>query len=82
MRMIAITLVALTGNMAVVAIFGSPRAVAVSGGVMLISAGALGTLTLLIPVEATWFSVAYAMVGFGFATAYIVSLAFWVRRPR
>ncbi len=82
MRMIAITLVALTGNMAVVALFGSERGVSVAAVVMLTSAGSLGVLTLLIPAEVTWFSLLYAMVGFGFSTAYVVTLAFWLRRPR
>ena len=82
MRMIAVTLVALTGNMAVVALFGSGRGVSVAAVVMLVSAGGLGVLTLLIPAEVTWFSLLYAMVGFGFSTAYVVTLAFWLRRPR
>ncbi len=82
MRMIAVTLVALTGNMAVVALFGSEQGVAVSAVVMLISAGGLGVLTLLVPADVTWFSLLYAMVGFAFATAYVVTLAFWLRRPR
>lgn len=82
MRMIAVTLVALTGNMAIVAVFGSERGVTVAAVVMLVSAGGLGVLTLLIPVDVTWFSLLYAMVGFGFATAYVVTLALWLRRPR
>ena len=82
MRMIAVTLVALTGNMAVVALFGSERGVGVAGAVMVVSAGSLGVLTLLIPVAVTWFSLLFAMIGFGFATAYILTLAFWLRRPR
>lgn len=82
MRMIAITLVALTGNMAVVAVFGSERGVLVAAVVMLFSAGGLGVLTLLIPADVTWFSLLYAMVGFGFSTAYVLALAFWLRRPR
>jgi hypothetical protein len=82
MRMIAVTLVALTGNMAVVAVFASERGVTVAAVVMLVSAGSLGVLTLLIPAEVTWFSLLYAMVGFGFSTAYVVALAFRLRRPR
>ena len=82
MRMIAITLIALTGNMAAVAFFGDSRGVTVSAVVMLVSAGSLGVLTLLIPADVTWFSLLYAMVGFGFATAYVLTLAFWARRPR
>jgi hypothetical protein len=82
MRMIAVTLVALTGNMAVVALFGSEKGVTVAAVIMLFSAGGLGVLTLLIPADVTWFSLLYAMVGFGFSTAYVVTLAFWLRRPR
>jgi hypothetical protein len=82
MRMIAITLVALTGNMAVVALFAKEKGVIVAAVVMLVSAGSLGVLTLLIPAEVTWFSLLYAMVGFAFSTAYVVTLAFWLRRPR
>jgi hypothetical protein len=82
MRMIAITLVALTGNMAIVATYASERGVAAASVVMLVSAGGLGVVTLLVPAPVTWFGVLYAMVGFGFATAYILTLAFWVRRPR
>jgi hypothetical protein len=82
MRMIAVTLAALTGNMAVVAVFGSTRGVVVAAVVMIFSAGGLGVLTLLIPADVTWFSLLYAMVGFGFSTAYVVTLALWLRRPR
>jgi hypothetical protein len=70
MRMIGITLVALAGNMFSVAHFGSENAVRFSARVMQVSAGGLGLLTLLIPEVLTWFTVAYAIVGFGFSTAY------------
>ena len=70
MRMIGITLVALAGNMFSVAHFGSDSAVRFSARVMQVSAGGLGLLTLLIPVALTWFTIAYAIVGFGFSTAY------------
>lgn len=74
MRMIAITLVALCGNMFSVAQHGSEKSVIFSGRVMLFSAGALGVLTLLIPVQQTWFTIAYAAVGFGFSAAYTCAL--------
>ncbi|MEY4990113.1 MAG: hypothetical protein RIS08_339 [Actinomycetota bacterium] len=77
LRMIAITLVALTGNMLAHAKFGSDRAVVWASRVMLLSAFALGVLTLLIPVAITWFTVSYAAVGFSFAAAY----AFFLFRP-
>jgi hypothetical protein len=41
---------------------------------MCISATALGVLTLMIPAELTWFTYAYAAVGFGFGMAYAVNL--------
>lgn len=71
MRMIGITLVALAGNMYSVATRGSSKSVVFSGRVMLVSAGALGVLTLLIPAELAWFTFAYAGVGFGFSLAYL-----------
>lgn len=82
MRMIAITLVALTGNMAVVSFSASDRGVLVASGVMLFAAGALGFLTLMIPADVTWFTVGYALVGFGFSSAYLVGLALRLRPGR
>jgi hypothetical protein len=74
MRMIAITLIALTGNMLSVSRFGSETSVLFSARVMVISAAALGALTLLIPVEFTWFTIAYAGIGFLFSLAYLSAL--------
>ena len=37
---------------------------------MLTSAFALGVLTLMLPVQLNWFSIAYSAVGFGFSAAY------------
>jgi len=74
MRMIGITLVALAGNMFSVSTRGSDDSVMFSARVMLVSAFALGVLTLLIPVQLTWFTVAYAAVGFSFSDAYAVAL--------
>lgn len=82
MRMIAITLVALTGNMAVVSFSASDRGVLMASGVMLFAAGALGFLTLMIPADVTWFTVVYALVGFGFSSAYLVGLALRLRPGR
>lgn len=70
MRMIGITLVALSGNMFSVASRGSETSVKFSGRVMCLSAFGLGVLTLLIPVTLNWFTIAYALVGFGFSVAY------------
>jgi hypothetical protein len=71
MRMIAITLIALTGNMLSVARFGSETSVVFSARVMVVSAAALGALTLLIPAEFGWFTITYAAVGFLFSLAYL-----------
>ncbi len=74
MRMIAITLVALAGNMLSVSRFGSETSVLFSARVMIVSAAALGALTLLIPAEFTWFTIAYAAIGFLFSLAYLSAL--------
>lgn len=71
MRMIAITLVALAGNMYSVAAKGGDGSVIFSGRLMFICAGGLGVLTLLIPTTQNWFTIAYASVGFGFSAAYL-----------
>jgi hypothetical protein len=41
---------------------------------MIVSAAALGALTLLIPAEFTWFTIAYAAIGFLFSLAYLSAL--------
>lgn len=74
MRMIAITLVALAGNMFSVSTRGSDQSVNFSGRVMMISAFGLGFLTLLIPVELNWFTIGYSLIGFGFSAAYAISI--------
>lgn len=74
MRMIGITLVALSGNMFSVSSRGSDASVLFSGRVMLVSAFGLGLLTLLLPVELNWFAIAYSAVGFGFSAAYALVL--------
>ena len=73
MRMIAITLLALTGNMISVSRFGSETSVVFSARVMVVSAAALGALTLLIPAEYGWFTIVYAAVGFLFSLAYLTA---------
>ncbi len=73
MRMIGITLVALAGNMFTNARNGSIGAVRLAGRVMQVSAVALGVLTLMIPAPTTWFTVLYAIVGFGFSVAYTIA---------
>jgi hypothetical protein len=74
MVMIGITLVALTGNMAVVSFTASEGGVKVASWVMFVAAAGLGVITLLIPVPYTWFTLAYAAVGFSFAVAYLFGL--------
>ena len=82
MWMIALTLIALTGNMAVGSFTAPARGVIASAMVMLVSAGALGFVTVLVPAPITWFGVVYALVGFGFAAAYLVGLTLWWRPAR
>ena len=74
MVMIGITLVALTGNMVVVSVSARDGGVRMASAVMLFAAAGLGMITLLIPVAYTWFTLAYAAVGFGFSLAYLVGL--------
>lgn len=75
MRMIGITLVALAGNMWVNAQRRDDDAVRRVGIVMAVCATGLGVLTLLIPADLTWFTYAYALVGFAFGANYIACLA-------
>ena len=74
MRMIAITLFALAGNMWTNSRNSSDRGVGNVAQVMCVSATGLGVLTLLIPGEITWFSYLYAAVGFGFGLTYLVNI--------
>lgn len=71
MRMTGITLVALAGNMFSHSTRGTVESVRLAGFVMMGSAFALGVLTLLIGVQLTWFTIAYAIVGFSFSAAYL-----------
>ena len=74
MRMIAITLVALAGNMWNNSRNSTDRGVGNVARVMCVSATGLGVLTLLIPGEITWFSYLYAAVGFGFGLTYLINI--------
>jgi len=74
MRMIAVTLIALTGNMLVVSLYAPLKGARFSARVMQFSAFSLGALTLAVPSELTWFAYLYAAVGFGFSAAYTVLL--------
>ena len=79
MRMIGITLVALAGNMWLNSRNPDDAVIRRAGVLMCVAATALGVLTLVIPATLTWFSIAYAAVGFGFGLAYLVCLV--TRRP-
>ena len=74
MRMIAITLVALAGNMWNNAQNSSDHGVGMVAKVMCVSATGLGVLTLMIPGQITWFSYLYAAVGFGFGLTYLINI--------
>jgi len=74
MRMIAVTLVALSGNMLVVSLYANIKGVRFASRVMQFAAFGLGALTLAVPAELTWFSYLYAAVGFGFSAAYTALL--------
>ena len=74
MRMIAMTLFALAGNMWNNANQSSDVRVENVAKVMCASALALGVLTLLIPGSITWFSYLYAAIGFGFGLTYLINI--------
>ncbi len=74
MRMTGLTLVALAGNLFSHATRGSEASVLFTAKVMAFSAFGLGALTLLIPAAFTWFTILYAIVGFGFSAAYATLL--------
>jgi hypothetical protein len=74
MRMIAITLVALAGNMWNNAKNSSDHGVSNVAKVMCVSATGLGVLTLMIPGEITVFTYLYAAVGFGFGLSYLINI--------
>ena len=74
MRMIGITLVALSGNMWMNSSQESQRNLSRTAIIMCVSATHLGLITLMIPTELTLFSILYACVGFGFGIAYLIAL--------
>jgi hypothetical protein len=83
MRMIAITLLALCGNMLSVSLKGTDESVLFSARVMALSAAGLGLLTLLIPVSSlTWFDYVYAAIGWGFSFAYVLGLVRFGNNPQ
>ena len=75
MRMIAITLIALAGNMWQNSkLNNSALGLRFVARLMLFSATSLGVLTLLIPAKITIFTAVYAAMGFLFAISYLVNL--------
>jgi len=74
MRMIGVTLIALSGNMWFNSMNTTETSVLRVGAVMAVSAAGLGVTTLLIPVPFTWFTVVYAIIGFAFSAAYVFFL--------
>jgi hypothetical protein len=74
MMLIAVTLIALSGNMAMVSISASQFGVRVAGWTMMLAAFGLGAFSLLIPTEYNWFNLSYAGVGFAFSIAYFSQL--------
>jgi len=74
MRMIAITLFALAGNMWQNAKLNTASSLGFVAKVMFIAAAGLGFLTIFIPNELTPFAIAYAIIGFGFSVSYLVNL--------
>ena len=74
MRMIGITLVALSGQMFIVSKFLDDKYVKYSARVMQFSAGALAILTAVVPAGLTWFGWLYLFIGAGFSLTYTVLL--------
>ena len=74
MRMIGITLVALTGNMWNNSQQRNDQRVASVAKIMCVSAAGLGVLTLMIPAPLAWFTYLYAAIGFAFSLAYLIAL--------
>jgi hypothetical protein len=75
MRMIAITLIALAGNMWQNSkLNNNASGIKFIGRLMFITALALGVLTIFIPAELTPFSIIYAAIGLAFALLYLINL--------
>ena len=74
MRMIGITLVALSGNMWQNSKLKNAAGIKFIGRVMFLSALALGLLTIFIPAELAPFTIFYAVIGLGFALSYLINL--------
>ena len=75
MQLSGATILTLGGLMFVIAQAGSTNGVLWAARVMMVGAFGLGVMTLLIPTGVTWFVILYALIGFGFSSAYLVFLA-------
>jgi heme A synthase len=79
MRMIAITLLALAGNMWQNSkITNNAAALKYVGMVMVLAAAGLGFLTIFIPATLNPFTIGYAVIGFSFALVYLINL---IKKP-
>ena len=79
MRMIAITLFALAGNMWQNSkLTNNAAGLKFVGRVMFLAAASLGFLTIFIPATLTPFAIGYAVIGFGFAISYLINL---IKKP-
>jgi chromate transport protein ChrA len=75
MRMIAITLLALAGNMWQNSkLTNNAAALKYVGIVMVLAAAGLGFLTIFIPATLNPFTIGYAVIGFSFALVYLINL--------
>jgi hypothetical protein len=74
MRMIAVTLIALAGNMWQNSKLNNASSLGYVGRVMFVAAAGLGFLTIFIPASLTPFSIGYAAIGFGFSISYLINL--------
>jgi hypothetical protein len=74
MRMIGITLVALSGNMWQNSKLTNAAGIKFVAQLMFLSALALGLFTIFIPAELAPFTIFYAVIGLGFALSYLINL--------
>jgi len=74
MRMIAITLVALSGNMWQNSKLNNATGLGFVGRVMFVAAAGLGFLTIFTPARLTPVALGYAAIGFGFSISYLINL--------
>jgi len=75
MQLSGVTILTLGALMFVIAQAGSTNGLLWAARVMMVGAFGLGVMTLLIPTGVTWFVILYALIGFGFSSAYLVFLA-------